>query len=97
MKSKLRVAIRIILVICVVLLGFALYKGYFLFKERRDESIEKAQKVEALKDDIKSEKDRLKELEKTKKDKDVTDEDYEAIARDEFGLIKKDEIIIKPR
>lgn len=97
MKSKLRVAIRIILVICVVLLGFALYKGYFLFKERRGESIEKAQKVEALKDDIKSEKDRIKELEKTKKDKDVTDEDYEAIARDEFGLIKKDEIIIKPR
>lgn len=93
----MRVVIRVILIVCVVLLGAFLCRGYFMLKDKTAQTKANAQKIEALKDDIKSEEEKVSELKKNNKSKDVTDEDYEAIARQEFGLIKKDEIVIKPR
>ena len=49
-----------------------------------------------MNNEIKEEESKIKQIDKNTSHV-ITDEEYESLAREELGLIKKDEIIIKPR
>lgn len=87
---------RILLIILILVLGIFIVKGIKLLKSKKYEYESKITFVEELKDELESEKNK-KNTEEVLDNKTITDEDYESLAREELGLIKKDEIIIKPR
>jgi len=86
-----RVFMLFILLVLVALIGFS----YKAFNEKNDEYAKKLERIEDLEEQIAAEDDRLKQLKK-QENRVTTDEDIEAIARQELGLIKRDEIVIRP-
>lgn len=79
------------ILVIVVLLGFS----YKVFNEKSVELSKKIEKIEELEEQISAEEEKIKQLKKQEKHV-TTDEDIEAIARQELGLIKRDEIVIRP-
>lgn len=97
MRSKKLVIRRIILIFSIFVLTIVIYNGYRLLVSKKYENARLGSEITGLESDIESEEKKIDELNKTKKDREITDEDYEDFAREELGLIKKDEIVIKPR
>lgn len=87
---------RLILIVLLLILGFMTIKAYRLFLKKRIEYDDKLARITALDEELESENEREKLLESSKSQI-ITDEDYESLAREELGLIRKDEIVIKPR
>lgn len=87
---------RLILIVLLLILGFMTIKAYRLFLKKRIEYDDKLARITALDEELESENEREKLLESLKSQI-ITDEDYESLAREELGLIRKDEIVIKPR
>lgn len=79
------------LLLLVALIGFS----YKVFNEKNEEYVKKLERIGDLEEQIEAEDDRLKQLKKQENHV-TTDEDIEAIARQELGLIKRDEIVIRP-
>lgn len=89
--------IKRILLIVAIILGIVLCIFlYRLSKSKEAKNIKMSQEIERLNNEIQNEDDKKDELEKAK-NRSVSDEEYESMAREELGLIKKDEIVIKPR
>lgn len=86
-----RIIMAIAFVALIVLIGFS-YKTY-VSKSVEYES--KINRIEELQDQIAAEDEKTKQL-KRQENSVITNEDIEAIARQELGLIKKDEIVIRP-
>ena len=86
-----RVFMLFVLLVLAALIGFS----YKAFNEKNDEYAKKLERIEDLEEQIAAEDDRLKQLKK-QENRVTTDEDIEAIARQELGLIKRDEIVIRP-
>ena len=79
------------ILLLVALIGFS----YKVFNEKNEEYVKKLERIGDLEEQIEAEDDRLKQLKKQENHV-TTDEDIEAIARQELGLIKRDEIVIRP-
>lgn len=91
-NSPLKRFIMLLLILClVVLLGFS----YKVFNEKNVELSKKVEKIAELEKQINDEEEKIKQLKK-QENRVTTDEDIEAIARQELGLIKRDEIVIRP-
>ena len=80
-----------VLIALLAMLGFS----YKIFKEKNDEYLKKISRIEELEEQISNEENRIKQL-KEQENRVTTDEGIEAIARQELGLIKRDEIVIRP-
>ena len=87
---------RAFLVIILIVLSLSIYFGMKVLKNSQATNIRKTIEIQDLKDEIANEESKAFSINKSKNQK-TTDEDYEALARKELGLIKKDEIVIKPR
>ena len=87
---------RLILIVLLLTLGFLICKAYKLFLKKKLEYGDRIDRIVALEEELESENEREKMLESSKSQV-ITDEDYESLAREELGLIRKDEIVIKPR
>lgn len=87
---------RLLILTVLFILIAVLFYSVKLLNSKKTENFLKDVKIENLKTDILNESQKANELNKAK-DKVATDEDYEELAREELGLIKKDEIVIKPR
>ena len=87
---------RIILIVLLLILAFLTFKTYKLLSKKKLEYDDKLARIEALNEEIEAENEREKMIESSKSQV-ITDEDYESLAREELGLIRKDEIVIKPR
>ena len=87
---------RLVLITLLVILGVLLFKGKNILNAQKLEYAKKEALVEDLKSEIESEKNKRKAKKNLGNDE-ITDEEYESLAREELGLIKKDEIVIKPR
>lgn len=85
---------RFILVTTLIVLFSLTYLGFIIYKRKRDENLAKQVLIEDLKDEIKIEESKVSSGINKREN---TYEDYENFARNELGLIKKDEIVIKPR
>ena len=88
--------IRFVLIFILVGLIVASYKCIRLYNVKKEEYNDKKQQIENLNNEIKEEESKIKQIDKNISHV-ITDEEYESLAREELGLIKKDEIIIKPR
>lgn len=91
--SRIRRLIMVVLIILAIILCVFLYR---ISKRMEMENIKLSQDIENLHSGIQNEDDKKEELSKAK-NRSVSDEEYESLAREELGLIKKDEIVIKPR
>ena len=87
---------RLILIVLLLVLSFLTFKAYRLFTQKRLEYGDKLARITALDEELESENEREKILESSKSQV-ITDEDYESLAREELGIIRKDELVIKPR
>ena len=87
---------RLILIVLLLTIGFLIFKAYKLFLKKKLEYGDRIDRIVALEEELESENEREKMLESSKSQV-ITDEDYESLAREELGLIRKDEIVIKPR
>lgn len=87
---------RVFLIILIIIMVSLAFIGYRILKEKEAINLKKSQEIENLEDDIKIEDEKKESLSKNK-DRNISDEEIMSIARDEFGLINKDEIVIKPR
>jgi cell division protein DivIC len=86
-----RFIMLLFILVIVVLLGFS----YMVFNEKNIELSKKIKRIEELEEQISAEEEKIKQLKK-QENRVTTDEDIEAIARQELGLIKRDEIVIRP-
>ena len=87
---------RLILIVLLIILVFFTFRAYKLFLKKRLEYGDKIDRITTLEEELESENEREKLLESSKSQI-ITDEDYESLAREELGLIRRDEIVIKPR
>ena len=87
---------RLILIVLLLIIGFLTFRAYKLFLNKKLEYGDKVDRIATLEEELESESEREKMLESSKSQI-ITDEDYESLAREELGLIRKDEIVIKPR
>ena len=87
---------RLILIVLLIILVFLTFRAYKLFLKKRLEYGDKIDRITTLEEELESENEREKLLESSKSQI-ITDEDYESLAREELGLIRRDEIVIKPR
>ncbi len=87
---------RYILIILLFALGVIIVNGVRLLESKKFEYESKTTFIEELKSEIEVEKNKEKPK-NTSSDDNITNEEYESLAREELGLIKKDEIVIKPR
>ena len=87
---------RLILIVLLLVLGIVIYNEVKILRAKQYEYESKVAQVENLRDEIESEKSKEKPKNVSGQDT-ISDEEYESLAREELGLIKKDEIIIKPR
>ena len=86
---------RFLMIFAFVVLAVAVLFSYRVFNEKSAEYNQKKRVIEELNEQIAIEDNKSEKL-KERDDKVTTDEDIEAIARQELGLIKKDEIVIRP-
>lgn len=87
---------RLILLTIFLILVVFVYLGNVFLRKVKSESLNKAVEVNGLKSQIEIENNRNEDLKKSKIDN-VTKADLEELARKDLGLIKKDEIVIKPK
>ena len=87
---------RLILIVLLIILVLLTFRAYKLFLKKRLEYGDKIDRITTLEEELESENEREKLLESSKSQI-ITDEDYESLAREELGLIRRDEIVIKPR
>lgn len=87
---------RLILLIVFMILVVFVYLGNVYLRKVKSESLKKTVEVNGLKSQIEIENNRNKDLKKTEISN-VTKADLEELARKDLGLIKKDEIVIKPK
>ena len=85
----------IILAILILLLGTIAFAKRML-KNQKDELSSKDEKIAQLELEIESESVKAEQLKKNDNQA-MKDDDMEALARSELGLIKRNEIVIKPR
>lgn len=86
-----RLFMIVVLLVLLALIGFS----YKVFNDKNDEYAKKLERIDDLEEQIATEEARQKQLKKQENHV-TTDEDIEAIARRELGLIKRDEIVIRP-
>lgn len=86
---------RILMVLAFVVLVAMIGFSYKAFINKTAEYENKVSRIEELQKQIADEDEKTKQLNKQDNSV-VTNEDIEAIARQELGLIKKDEIVIRP-
>lgn len=79
----------------MVLVVFVYLGSIFLRKVKR-ESLNKTIEINGLKSQIEIENNQNADLKKTEIDN-ITKADLEELARKDLGLIKKDEIVIRPK
>ncbi len=87
---------RIILIIMIVVLCAFIVNGIKMHSSKIDEYNEKLVKIENLEKEIEAEDNKLEQINKSH-NQITSDEEYESLAREELGLIRKDEIVIRPR
>lgn len=86
---------RIIVLIIICTITIAIFFARELLSDKKSEFVNKTNKIEKLEMAIKEEEDKAAKLKK-KDSKVFGDEEMESLARSELGLIKRDEIVIKP-
>lgn len=86
---------RILMVLAFVVLIAMIGFSYKAFVKKTAEYENKVSRIEDLQKQIAAEDEKTKQLKKQDNSV-ITDDDIEAIARQELGLIKKDEIVIRP-
>jgi cell division protein FtsL len=86
---------RTLMVVVFLVLVVAVCVSYRVFSKKNEEFADRVKRIERLEDQISAEDEKSKQLKK-QEDKVINDEDIESIARQELGLIKKDEIVIRP-
>lgn len=99
-KSRDRVVLRspfrrTIMVLVIIVLAILLFASYRVFNEKNKEFARSEKRIEQLENEI-SDANKIAEEFKKKDNNSVSDEDIEKVARQELGLIKRDEIVIKP-
>ena len=87
---------RALLVGFIVVLVVLAIKGKDMLNAKKLEYNVKLNTIEGLKEEINIEESKALKYDKVK-NQITSDEDYESLAREELGLIRKDEIVIKPR
>ena len=87
---------RLILILLLIILSILIVKEISILKSKKLEYESKSAFVSDLQEEIQSEENKEKQI-KSLDGQNITDEEYESLAREELGLIKKDEIVIKPR
>lgn len=95
MKERARKSKRVLLVFFIVVLVGVISLLCKTLDAKTKEYQKNVNRIEELNDQISDENEKAKQLQKQNKDV-ITDSDIEAIARQELGLIKKDEIVIRP-
>lgn len=95
MKERARKSKRVLLVFFIVVLVGVIGLLCKTLDAKTKEYQKNVNRIEELNDQISDENEKAKQLQKQNKDV-ITDSDIEAIARQELGLIKKDEIVIRP-
>lgn len=95
MKERARKSKRVLLVFFIVVLVGVISLLCKTLDAKTKEYQKNVNRIEELNDQISDENEKAKQLQKQNKDV-ITDNDIEAIARQELGLIKKDEIVIRP-
>lgn len=95
MKERARKSKRVLLVFFIVVLVGVIGLLCKTLDAKSKEYQKNVNRIEELNDQISDENEKAKQLQKQNKDV-ITDSDIEAIARQELGLIKKDEIVIRP-
>lgn len=95
MKERARKSKRVLLVFSIVVLVGVIGLLCKTLDAKTKEYQKNVNRIEELNDQISDENEKAKQLQKQNKDV-ITDSDIEAIARQELGLIKKDEIVIRP-
>lgn len=95
MKERARKSKRVLLVFFIVVLVGVIGLLCKTLDVKTKEYQKNVNRIEELNDQISDENEKAKQLQKQNKDV-ITDSDIEAIARQELGLIKKDEIVIRP-
>lgn len=86
---------RIIVLIIILTITIAIFFAKELLNDKKSEYVRKINEVEKLEMAIKEEEDKAAKLKKNDS-KAFGDEEMESLARSELGLIKRDEIVIKP-
>lgn len=95
-KTKFKTIFRRIIYICIIfILGFLCLYINDLNKKSDIDNKKYISEIESLENAIKHENDQNKEL-INRKNTINSDENIENIAREQFGFIKSDEIILKP-
>ncbi len=95
-KKLKRILFRIICLIAIVVLSVLIYK-FKDYKDSIDYQIKiKEEHIDILNNDINIENQKTEEL-KDRKNTINSNNNIEKIARDEFGYIKQNEIILKPK
>ena len=87
---------RVLLVVIIFVLLVFIFKNFKLLKEKKQEYNSKIVSIEKLNEEINIENSREQKLDDSKNQL-TSDEEYESLAREELGLIRRDEIVIKPR
>lgn len=87
---------RILLCLMLTLFSVLIYKSYTLFDKKNNEYSNKMDLVRELEAQIDAENSKAKKLDR-QNDNVTTNDEIEAIARQELGLIKRDEILIRPK
>ena len=86
---------RILMVLAFVVLVAMIGFSYKAFVNKTAEYENKTNRIEELQKQIAAEDEKARQLKKQDNSV-ITNDDIEAIARQELGLIKKDEIVIRP-
>lgn len=86
---------RIIVLIIICTITIAIFFAKELLSDKKSEYVRKINEAEKLELAIKEEEDKGVKLKKNDS-KAFGDEEMESLARSELGLIKRDEIVIKP-
>lgn len=95
-KKFKRILFRIICLIAIVVLSILIYK-FKNYKDNIDYQIKiREEHIDILNNDINIENQKTEEL-KDRKNTINSNNNIEKIARDEFGYIKQNEIILKPK
>lgn len=95
-KNLISPFLRVLLVLVLIVLLFFSIKSFSTYKLKKEENSLQIEKIEELNKELEIVDEKLKEFIKNIGEENE-DLNYEIVAREELGLIKKDEIIIKPR
>lgn len=86
---------RLLIIAILIVMIFFLLKVKGIINDKNAEYARVVSEIETIEDEIVVEDNKAAEFKKSNK-KDISDDEIESLAREELGLIKRDEIIIKP-